>query len=216
MASKNTTTSYLPLIEAWEHYLSTGGLSSVEGFAAWVNSKNSPVRQKDESRELETYFEEQTATYQYAQRSSEAAFLLWRLNKFIRFYTRPVLTANGLTSQDEFAILAHVDYLKSCSKKEAIEANIIDISTGVEIIKRLIRQGLLSEKPNKEDKRERLISLTAAGKKTLYSIYQGFTGIQDVMADLSAAEREHFYSVLKVLDHFHTTNLEQLKEGKKL
>ncbi len=216
MTSKKTNISYVPLIALWEEYLSTGGRPEVQNFAAWVTGKPGLTETKGEGGELATYFHAQTATHQYPQRSSEVAFILWRLSKFLRLYTRPVMIDNGLTSQDEFAILAHVDYLQSCSKKEAIAANIIDISTGVEIIKRLIRQGLLSEKPNKADKRERLISLTASGKKALYAIYQGFAGIQDVMADLSATERENLYTVLKVLDDFHTHNLEQLKESKRL
>ncbi|MBC7867820.1 MAG: winged helix-turn-helix transcriptional regulator [Gloeobacteraceae cyanobacterium ES-bin-316] len=214
MAVKKTNPSYLPLIESWEQYLSTGGMPNVPDFAAWVTGSSG--KGKGDNIELEAYFDVQSATHQYAYRSSEAAFILWRLSKFIRFYTRPVLAANGLTSQDEFAILAHVDYMQRCSKKEAIEANIIELSTGVEIIKRLIRHGMLSEKPNKDDKRERLISLTAAGKRTLYAIYQGFTGIQDLMADLSAGEREHLYTILKGLDDFHTKNHLELKDGNKV
>src|SRR5688500_18269770 len=103
MASKNTNLSYVPLIESWEAYITTGGLPNVEGFADWVQSKKTAAKKAEKRDELASYFDEQAASYQYAQRSSEAAFILWRLGKFIRFYTRPVLAANGLTSQDEFA-----------------------------------------------------------------------------------------------------------------
>lgn len=203
--------SYLPLIELWEQYLATAPNGDVAHFAVWVldqKRKNETVPQTKEP--LNTYIDQQTDIHEFPGYSPEAAIMLWRLSKFIRFYTRPVLLQNGLASQDDFAILAHVDHLKSCSKKEAIEANIIDPTTGIEIIRRLIKQGLLTERPNETDKRERLISLTGAGQKMLYNIFVGFSGIQDVMAHLNMAEREHLITVLRSLDDFHTKQHAQL------
>ncbi|GBF49419.1 possible transcriptional regulator, MarR family [Leptospira ryugenii] len=86
--------------------------------------------------------------YKFPYLSSEPTFLVWRLGKFIRLLVKPVLSSNGLFGVDDFAILSHIDYLKSCSKMEAIETNIIDNSTGIEIIKRLIQQKLIIEKDN--------------------------------------------------------------------
>lgn len=206
--------SYVPLIALWEEYLSDTGKADVVKFAVWVQQRHtmSGVISK-QVEPLGAYFDQQTATHNYSQRSSEAAVTLWRLSKFIRYYTRPVLAENGLAGQDDFAILAHVDYRKSCSKKEAISANIIELTTGVEIIRRLIKQGLLTERPNPADGRERLISLTKSGQAKLYAIYKGFVNIQDVLADLDAAQREHLFTILKSLDDFHTRNYGELSRG---
>jgi DNA-binding MarR family transcriptional regulator len=206
--------SYLPLIAEWEKYLAISHKADVKDFAFWLLEKEK-IQVVKQDEDLADYFENNSDAHNYAYKSPEAAFLVWRLGKFIRYYTRPVLLENGLASQDDFAILAHVDYRKSCSKSEAIDANLIEPSTGIEIIKRLVNQGFISEKVNKEDKRQKLISLTKKGKEKLYKIYVGFSEIQDVMAEMNVEQRELLISTLQTLDAFHTLNVSNLTKGAK-
>ncbi len=211
MAKKEN--SYIPLIEAWETFLKTNHKNSLLDFGHWLIENQSLETQNSiTDNELKNYFNSNNAEYNFSLQSSEAAFLIWRLSKFIRHYVKPILTEKGLSSQDDFAILAHIDYLKICSKKEAIEANIIEASTGIEIIKRLVKQKLILEKENKEDKRQKLISLTKKGQELLRSIYIGFSGIQDVLADMKKEERMMLIPVLKRLDTFHTSNIKHINK----
>jgi DNA-binding MarR family transcriptional regulator len=198
-------TSYLPLIEKWETYLQTGGTESLEHFALWLLQHKKAERQTASvlnDPNLQTYFN-LNAEGNFAHLSSEAAYLVGRLYKYVRNYTRPILLAVGLSSQDEFAILAHTDFLGECTKKAAIEENLIDTTTGIDAIRRLVNKGLLQEKVNEHDRRERLISLTPAGKAVLQQVYSGFASIQDVLADLSQEERQQLVVFLKSLDEFH-------------
>lgn len=204
-------TSYIPLIEAWENFVNRNSSYSLSDFGYWlIEKEKGKIVKSDEDVQLEEYFNSNTSEYNYSFQSSEAAFLIWRLSKFIRLYVKPILTEKGLSGQDDFAILAHIDYLKTCSKKEAVEANIIEPTTGIEIIRRLIKQNLISEKDNPNDKRQKLVSLTAKGQELLKSIYIGFTGIQDVLADMDVEERKILISILKRLDSFHTYNVRQM------
>lgn len=206
--------SYLPLIAEWENYLEISKKSDLKDFAFWLLEKEK-VEAPKEDIALDGYFDQNTQTHNYAYKSSEAAFLIWKLGKFIRYYTKSVLAENGLVGQDDFAILSHIDYLKSCSKREAIEANMIDATTGIEIIKRLVNQSLVSELVNPEDKRQKLVSLTSKGNEILYRIYQGFSNIPDVMADMNVKQRELLIQTLKNLDSFHTKNVEVIASGTK-
>lgn len=131
-----------------------------------------------------------------------------RLNRFVRLCTKPLFQAAGLGSLDEFAILAQVDYLGECTKKTAIEENLIDLTTGIDAVRRLVKKKLLKEKVNKNDRRERLIPLTPQGKKIIGQVYQGFAGIQDVLADLSEEECSQLVGLQKSLDGFHSRNLQ--------
>ncbi len=203
--------SYLPLITAWENYIAISQKADVKDFAHWLLKKDNNSTQKGK-KALDHYFDHNTEEHNYAHKSSEAAFLIWRLGKFIRYYTKPILLENGLAGQDDFAILSHIDYKKSCSKREAIEANIIDSTTGIEIIKRLIKQGLVSEKMNKADKRQKIITLTRLGKEKLNGVYVGFSKIQDVMAEMHIEQREILIKTLASLDAFHTKNVELLSK----
>jgi DNA-binding MarR family transcriptional regulator len=206
----NKITSYIPLLEAWETFLKKQGNHDLSNFAQWLTQREQEqVIKTTSDMQLEEYFNKNTDEYSYSFQSSEAAFLIWRLSKFIRHYVKPILTDKGLSSQDDFAILAHIDYLKTCSKKEAVEANIIEPTTGIEIIKRLVKQKLILEKENKEDKRQKLVSLTKKGQDLLKEIYIGFSGIQDVLADMKTDERLSLISVLKKLDNFHTSNIKE-------
>lgn len=211
MAKQNN--SYIPLIEAWETFVQTSDKNSLLDFGHWLVENRSPEKlNTTNDNELENYFNANNAEYNLSLQSSEASFLIWRLSKFIRHYVKPILTEKGLSSQDDFAILAHIDYLKTCSKKEAVDANIIEPTTGIEIIKRLVKQKLIIEKENEEDKRQKLISLSTKGQELLRSIYIGFSGIQDVLADMEKDERKILISVLKRLDTFHTSNIKQINK----
>lgn len=206
--------SYLPLIIEWENYLTISKKADITDFAFWLLAKGK-VEEKNEEADLEVYFDKNSEAHHYAYKSSDAAFLVWRLSKFIRYYTKPVLLENELASQDDFAILAHIDYRKSCSKKEAIDANMIDSTTGIEIIKRLVNQGLVSEKINQDDKRQKLVSLTENGRQKLYNIFIGFSKIPDVMAELNIEQRELLIQTLKNLDSYHTKNIDSFTSSKK-
>ncbi len=198
-------TSYLPLIEKWETYLQEGGTESLEHFAVWLLQHKRGERQTGDSLNdpaLQAYFD-QNANESFGYLASEAAFLIGRLFKYLRHYTRPILLAAGLSSQDEFGILAHADLVGECTKKSAIEDNLMDTTTGIDAIRRLVTKGLLQEKVNENDRRERLISITPAGKAVLLQLFQGFAGIQDVLADLSGEERQQLVIFLKSLDGFH-------------
>ncbi|WP_375448363.1 MarR family winged helix-turn-helix transcriptional regulator [uncultured Fibrella sp.] len=203
------TGSYVPLIQQWEEYIRATGNRSLDHFGLWLLSSRQQERQDKPALNdpaLARYFKGNTDQHGYGYRSSEAAYLIWRLNKFVRFYTKPIFQEMGLSGQDDFALLAHLDYQPDCPKKEAIQANIIDATTGIEIIRRLVKQGLVAERPNPADKREKLITLTPVGRDTLHETYRRFAAIQDLLVDLSQQERDELMATLKSLDEFHTTN----------
>lgn len=203
--------SYKPLIENWEEYLLKGGDGTMKQFATYLLEKE----QEDalerswagDDEQMQEYIEQNAKTHQFKHQSPQAATLIWRLYKFIRLYTKPVIGLAGLASNDEFAIMATIDARKECSKKVAITENLIEFTTGMDMIKRLLKAGILIDKSNQEDKREKLISLTEKGKQLLYSIYEKFSTIQDVLGELPDRERSILVDYLKNLDSFHTKNI---------
>ncbi len=199
--------SYLPLIAQWETYLAESEADSLEHFALWILKNRQQSRQLAPAlsdTDLQGYFNQNTEVEGFGYLGSEAAYMIGRLYKFIRLYTKPVFQAAGLGSQDEFGILAHVDRCGECTKKSAIEDNLMDTTTGIDAIRRLIKKGLLEEKINGLDRRERLISITPAGKDTLTNIYIGLASTEDVLADLGNGERQQLVGLLRSLDEFHS------------
>ena len=131
-------------------------------------------------------------------------FLISRLFKSIKFYFKDILAKHNLSNLDDFTILATVLWKGQSTKKELCIYNMIDISTGMEIIRRLAKIGYLNEIQNSEDKREKLISITNLGISTLFSIFEESNNIPDVMSDLDNETRINLIHTLEKLNHFHT------------
>jgi DNA-binding MarR family transcriptional regulator len=203
--------SYKPLIENWEEYLRKGGDATMKQFARYLLEKEQEDTLLESwawnNEQLQSYIEQNAQEYSFKYQSPQAATLIWRLYKFIRLYTKPVIQQVGLASNDEFAILATVEAMKKCSKKVAITENLIEFTTGMDMIRRLVKANLLVEQLNKEDKREKLISLSEQGKQLLYSIYEKFSTIQDVLGNMPDKERSMLINYLKELDSFHTKHI---------
>lgn len=198
--------SYIELIEKWEDFLRSNEDGSLADFGNFlIANANEDSSQKSD---LENYFNSNDDDFGYSDSNSEASYLIWRLNKFAKGYVKELFDKLDITNQDEFAILAHVDYLKECSKKIAITDNLIEISTGIDIIKRLVKKGYLSERQNPNDKRENLIRLSKKGKEKLTAIYTGFTTVPDILISITQEEKHKLVEILKKLDKAHTEKIE--------
>ena len=198
--------SYLELIEKWEDFLKSNKNGSLSEFGDFLIAKTkSDSKNKNE---LEDYFRSNDNDFGYSDSNSEASYLIWRLNKFSKGYIKELFDKLDITNQDEFAILSHVDYLKECSKKVAITDNLVEISTGIDIIKRLVKKGYLCERQNPNDKRENLIRLTNQGKEKLTAIYIGFTTVPDILINITQEEKLKLVEILKKLDKAHTEKTE--------
>jgi len=198
--------SYLELIEKWEDFLKFNKKGSLSEFGDFLIAKTkSDTKSKSE---LEDYFNSNDTNFGYSDSNSEASYLIWRLNKFAKSYIKELFDKLEITNQDEFAVLSHVDYLKECSKKIAITDNLIEISTGIDIIKRLVKKGYLSERKNPNDKRENLIRLSKKGKEKLKEIYIGFSSVPDILINITQEEKHKLVEILKKLDKAHTEKIE--------
>lgn len=143
--------------------------------------------------------------------SSLAAYHIGRMYKYVRFYTKDIISDHGLTALDEFGILAVLDQRKEATKRQIIEQNMLEATTGTDMIRRMINMGLIREKVNKVDRRERIISLTPSGRNTLFRLYSAFTTIPDVLGDLNERDRLMLLQHLDRLDHFHQTQWRALQ-----
>ena len=91
-----------------------------------------------------------------------------------------------------------------CSKKDAISETLIDNTTGIDIIKRLIKKEFVNEKTNPDDKREKLVSTSEKGKFALTSLYIKLGSVQDLLIGMEDKEKINLVNYLKRLDIFHT------------
>ncbi len=128
---------------------------------------------------------------------------LSRLSKFAKRYSKVALRASPLAGIDDFVILVSLTEGPS-GKSEVIARNLIEFNTGIGIIRRLLRNGLIEEIEDKEDKRSKRVRITPGGFGVLEQIYQGLDATSHIItADLSEGEKNHLLGTLQHLDHHH-------------
>ncbi|ACU07951.1 possible transcriptional regulator, MarR family [Flavobacteriaceae bacterium 3519-10] len=110
-----------------------------------------------------------------------------------------------LVNEDFTYLFRMMDY-DSLTKMQLIEKNAHEKQTGIEIIKRLVKNGLLKESRDEKDRRSTRIAVTAKGKKVFKESMQDITIVSKIMCgQLTTKEKENLLSSLKKLNIFHDT-----------
>ncbi len=90
-----------------------------------------------------------------------------QLSRLWMYFTQNAIRPFNVSNFDEFVFLYTVDAIKGIKKKDLIYLHFIEISSGLLIIDRLIKKGMLKETVDERDKRSKLLSITKKGKKVL-------------------------------------------------
>jgi len=143
------------LIRYVEEYQAKHTSIKIEDFTVWLNNN---------------IFSATDETGHSGHEELLLAFKLMHLNKDLKKQTKSVLSASNVSSIDEYSFLLHLDYQESFRKMEIIAIHNLEAPTGIEIIKRLLKNHFIEEFPDKEDKRAKRIKLTNTGKMELKKI----------------------------------------------
>ena len=197
----------------WELYSTENVDVSVEKFAAWIlrlendnvekqNGLILPNTQKNE--EVFCGDDPEFNKYEGNQKTSmRGAYLVSRMNQYVSYYTKPMMKKYGLHSIDDFGYLQNIKYFTNITKTKACELMLQEITTGVDIIKRLIKNDFITEETNPADKREKLLKLSIKGEQVLNNMYIQFLQIPDTLGTLTEDERQTLLTWLQQLDVHH-------------
>jgi DNA-binding MarR family transcriptional regulator len=100
--------------------------------------------------------------------------LLSRISKLMTFFMEMAMQKIPLKQFEEFLILTSINHLGEPKKTEVIHHIMMELTTGLNLIKQLDNQGLLTEYNDPRDKRSRRLKLTNKGKKILEKCYLHF------------------------------------------
>jgi DNA-binding MarR family transcriptional regulator len=143
------------LIKYTEEYQEGNSSVKIEDFTIWLNNK---------------LFTSKNNGSHTTHDELLIAFKLMHLNKALKKQTKSVLSESNVSSIDEYSFLLHLDYQESFRKMELVEMHNLEAPTGIEIIKRLIKNKFVEEFPDEEDRRAKRIKITKSGIKELYLI----------------------------------------------
>ena len=99
--------------------------------------------------------------------NGQLVILIRKIGKFHIMYSNKALEGTGLDQIEEFGILVIIFNKKNPIKSEVIYDNLLELSSGTNMLIRLKKRGLITEYPDSEDKRVKRLKLTIKGEETL-------------------------------------------------
>lgn len=169
---------------------------SLESFIIWLNSRLFSESHAEKSKQSPEMLD------------MELSFLLVMQSRYYKTYVKRVLGESELTSPDGFSFLYHLSLTDSFRKMELIKMHQLEPPSGIEVLKRLLKKGLISESDDAEDKRAKRISITEKGKKELQRIMPKMKEVFHLMtAELSLNEKLHAVGFLKQMNDFHAKSI---------
>jgi len=93
--------------------------------------------------------------------------IIGRISRLHMMYSNLALAGTGVNQIEEFGMLLTIDLQKNPRKTEVIYDNLLELSSGTDMVNRLIKRGFITEHADGEDKRAKRLQLTAAGSKTV-------------------------------------------------
>jgi DNA-binding MarR family transcriptional regulator len=93
--------------------------------------------------------------------------IIARIGKLNSYYANLALDGTGLNQMEEFSMLITIKHQKNPKKVEIINANLLELSSGTDMLNRIKKRGLIKEYNDKEDKRAKRIELTSQGNKVV-------------------------------------------------
>lgn len=144
---------------------------------------------------------------EYTDSSSSGVILTMLIGflfRYAKLYIKKALEDTPLSTMDEFSFMASLSNYGSLTKSELINQNIVEFTSGIEIIKRLVRNGLMEEFADPDDRRSKRVKLTEEGKKAMGIVLPSMNRVaQIVEGDLNPSEMEAIMPILYRLNDFH-------------
>lgn len=189
-------------------------------FAGYLNASHGS--QLSGHRDLAGGEEQWVSTHQ--DDNTQIATMLVFIYRYAVMYFKKAIKEGKIHTLDEFSFLIVLMTYPSLSKTELIHKLVMEKTSGTEVIKRLLKQEMIEEFANPNDKRSILVTITAKGKKEIADLLprMGLVG-GVIVGNLSQAEISSLSFLLRKLDDHHNDiflnhrnlSLEELSEKTK-
>ena len=176
---------------------------SMDEFIGYLNLKTGTRNRKLEMREI-SGDNDDWLTDEYRNEARDISILIVLMNRYAKWYIKKVLKSSNLHSPDEFSFLITLMTYDSLSKSELITKQVMEKTSGSEVIRRLIKRGLIVESTDENDKRSIRVSITRSGREEVLRLLPQMSKVtRMVVGNLSTEEINTLSYLLKKLDYFH-------------
>ncbi len=207
----------LPYIESFENEQEQQGQDySIQDFIRWLivkeNVKKYQKTKKQGSSEPKSH--QPPSIGPQGDDKAQVTQLLYLMYKYLKFYLKKGFEDSPLAGPDDFGFLAALMMEGKLQKNSLIEMNTLEFSSGMEVIRRLERRGLISSSIDPEDRRARLVEITELGLATFLNILPTINQVGTLAtANLNDEERKQLLGLLHKLNHFHNPIFHEAKKA---
>jgi hypothetical protein len=199
MSSKSSN-KLVELVNLWDHYAKHAEDLDIHDFCIKYLSE---FHQKEE-HESDNYG---------MPVQSQMAGLLLRMGKFATHYSKKALKDSALNNTEDWFYLIGLIDGKTPKKSEYIHGMLSEFPSGIEVINRLLKLGMIEEIADPTDKRSKRIKITQTGLGLLYATLPKMNKIGDMAFDkLDTIEKSILLNLLKKLETHHNMHYKEVKE----
>lgn len=174
---------------------------SINEFIGYLNAKS--VREELEIRKLSGE-NERWIRDQYRSTVNDISILIVLMYRYAKGYIKKALRESALQTPDEFSFLITLMTYDSLRKSELIAKQVMEKTSGTEVIRRLIKNGMIVDIADQNDRRSIRVSITKAGREEIIKILPLMSRVTQIVAgNLSVEEINTLSYLLKKLDYFH-------------
>ncbi len=135
---------------------------------------------------------------------TDISILVVMMFRYAKGYIKKALKDSKINTVDEFSFLITLMTYDSLSKTELILKQVMEKTSGTEIINRLVKLGLLEQFNDEIDKRSVRLKITVSGRLEIIKILpQMNTVSQIVTGNLNETEKGMIAYMLRKLEHYH-------------
>lgn len=210
MENENILSLFKELISSYENFYKSGTTEpfDLQAFSLWLYNQEG---QKKKSLAIRNWAEEAgsnsdkiTVELPHGSVDDQISFIFLSMHKLIKFYVKKVLEGTQLVSLDDIHFLLFLSATESLTKSELINSSINEMSSGIEIIKRLQKKGLIEDFADPDDKRSRRVKITQEGLREISKVTSKFSNVHRLLGKaIPEDEKFNMLALLNNLYEFH-------------
>lgn len=193
----------IELLENYQDFLQVKSAGTIQEFGAWL--QRNPEEVELDQPELN----KQNINIKFA-------YTLSKLSSFLDAWVKLSFRDIPLRSLGDFGILMSIRFMQNPRKTDVAEQVIMERSTCMESLKRLIGEGLVEQSKDTADRRVWRVQLTKSGFAMCKTLDEKMKSLGDLVAgEISDEEKLYAIAPLAKLVDFHQ-NLYSGLEGEKI